>query len=194
MMDTFVPTIGRSSLRFCLNSLHKAGCSTPRIVKHMLWVDACNYMTSSCDAAWFLRVDDDMLICRWGIDFMRSLVSLNPSCGMVSCNLHDWKTRSPMRGVKAYRTEVAKELGFIADKNGRVDKLFSRRLAEKGIPSLISDVVVGIHAHTPDLEQSKSWRMRGEKSLSKYESLVSQPCDYTEQMLFLNSIKSPSNE
>jgi len=190
-MDVFVPTIKRSSLRFCLKSLRKAGCSSPRIIKHMLWVDACNHMAASCESEWFLRVDEDMLICRWGIDFMRSTASSSPHLGMISFNLFDWKTRFPLRGIKAYRAKIARDIGFVADDNGRVDKVFSQRLAEKGIPSLISEVVVGIHAHTPDGEQVKSWKMRGERSVSKYGSLVGQPCDYREQMMFLEQIKNP---
>lgn len=193
MMDVFVPTIRRSSLRFCLKSLRKAGCSNPHIVKHMFWVDACNHMALACTSSWFLRVDEDMFICKWSLSFISELIEANPSSGMVSCNLYDWKTRSSLRGIKAYRADVARELGFRADDNGRVDKLFSSRLAEKGISAIISDVVVGVHAHTPDQEQVKSWRMRGEKSHIKYDSLTGQPCNYREQMIFLENIQRPDH-
>lgn len=192
-MDVFVPTIKRSSLRFCLKALRKAGCENPRVIKNMLWVDACNRMAHDAGAEWFLRVDDDMLICKWGIEFIKSLIAENPNAGMVSCNLYDWKTKTPMRGVKAYRADVTRTLGFRADDNGRVDKIFAHRLAEKSVPSIISEVVVGIHAHTPDREQERSWRMRGERSLVKYDSLVGQSCNYSEQMLFLEHLVNPNH-
>jgi hypothetical protein len=188
MMDVFVPTLGRSSLHFCLKALKKAGCPHPHIIKDMQWVEACNLMANSSSSEWFLRVDDDFFMCPWSLGYIKNCTLGYRGAGMISFNLYDWRTQRAVRGVKVYRTSVAKDVGFSADTNGRVDKVFAKRLADKKINMVIKRVVVGMHAHTPDEEQLKSWAMRGERSPQKYKSLLGVECNYQEQMAFLNSI------
>lgn len=190
-MNVFVPTLKRSSLRYCLKALRKAGCHDPRVVKNMRWTDACNFMADSADRDWFLRVDDDMLLCKWSVNFFNMLISKYPEVAVISCNLFDWRTKTPIRGVKAYHSATAKRLRFLPDKNGRIDRLYASRVSDAGMHMMMLDHVVGVHAQTEDEEQRRSWLARGEKDMSKFRSLSGGSFNYREQMEYLEKIEEP---
>jgi len=191
-MNIFVPTLKRSSLKYCLKALRKAGCHDPRIVKNMQWADACNFMAYSADSDWFLRVDDDMFLCKWAVNFFNTLVAKYPEVAGISCNLFDWRTKMPTRGIKVYHSVTAKRLRFFPDKNGRVDRLYASRVCDAGMRMMILDHVVGVHAQTEDDEQRRSWLARGEKGKHKFLSLSGKPFNYREQMGYLEKIEEPN--
>jgi len=191
-MNVFVPTLKRSSLRYCLKSLRKAGCYDPTVVKNTQWTDACNFMADSADGDWFLRVDDDMFLCKWAIKFFNMLIAKYSEVVVISCSLFDWRTKTPIRGIKAYHSATAKRLRFFSDKNGRVDRLYASRISDAGMSVMVLDHVVGVHAQTEDDEQRRSWLARGEKDIYKFKSLSGGSFNYREQMEYLEKIQEPN--
>jgi hypothetical protein len=158
----------------------------------MRWADACNFMADSADRDWFLRVDDDMLLCKWAVNFFNKIISKYQEVAVVSCNLFDWRTKTHLRGIKAYHSDTARRLRFFPDKNGRVDRLYASRVADAGMQMMMLDHVVGVHAQTEDEEQCRSWLARGEKDISKFKSLLGEPFNYQDQMEYLEKIKKPN--
>jgi hypothetical protein len=191
MIDVFVPTLHRTSLRFCLKTLRKAGFTDVKLVENMVWHEACNHMALQSQSSWFLRVDEDMLLVKWSSAFMSKIAHAHPHCGIINFKLFDWRTSRPIRGIKLYRSDVAKSIKFHPDGNGRVDKIYSRRLFEEKIPVNMCSAIVGVHAETGYDEQLKSWKMRGEKDEKKLLSITPGELDYKAQMGFLETLKEP---
>lgn len=163
-LETFVITNGRSTFNYVIRSLESQSVKRKiTVIRDMKWVDALNKCVELCQCNYFLRVDDDMALHRYAVEYyisrMRKMIRAGG--GVYVCRLwEDWSSK-PVNGLRMYSHEVSRRIGFQASELGKVDKVFRSKMLKIKKIQVKDKSVVGLHmlAHTSDQEKYRNlWR------------------------------------
>jgi len=158
MIEAFLITNGRATSEYALKALCK---QRPKIkvttVKDMKWVDAVNRCWEICESKYYARIDDDMYMHPYAIEYMLFKIKKHKNCVVHTCRLwEDWQNK--ISGyVKVYNRNIVKKLGgFKVNKLGKCDKPFTKTVSKSKYFIKKDKSVVGIHGS--DWEGTKKYR------------------------------------
>lgn len=164
-IDVFIITNGRSTFEYSKKSVDTQKNVSFRIViiRDMGWQEAHIELLKSCKSKFALRVDDDMLLHPFALEFMWKCIKNQKK----NVALRGWRLWEPWsnkicKGIKVYNVDIASKIGFKLDKLGKIDKPFTKNAIKNGFKIKYSDDVVAIHSCGQIDEHMKYWKMRGE--------------------------------
>jgi len=173
-MEVFIITNGRESSKYVIKSLEKQkGVKfNLKIIRNKKWLDACNECLYNSETPYYLRLDDDMIIHHQTVNYFQYLVKKKEvDNGILYCTKlwEPWNKRLCNK-VKVYNRKLTKEIGFEIDSRGKVDKIFKRKLLEKGY-KIIGDKIsaIGIHAACKADDNFKYSKLRNETNDPTFE-------------------------
>lgn len=156
-LEVFVITNGRSTFDSVIRSLKEQ--SNPikvTVVRDMVWVDALNECVKLCESEFFIRVDDDMFLHKFAVDYYRSKIpKLKNKCGIYVCRLWEEWSSKPINGLRMYRTSLARKITFKPSKLGKVDKIYRKTMSKMGYEEFRDKAIVGVHALSSEADQLK---------------------------------------
>jgi hypothetical protein len=171
-IEVFIITNGRSTFKHCKNSVeNQVGVKfNTTIIKDFGWQEAHERILSECDSRFALRVDDDMLLHPYAINFMYQCVKDQSD----KIALRGWRLWEPWsdkvcKGIKVYNLAAAQKIGFKLDKRGKIDKPFTKNAERMGYKVKYSQDVVAIHSCGDFDEHLRYWEMRGEASIKSFK-------------------------
>ncbi len=150
-IDVYLITNGRKSFDFTLQSLLNQNVSSLfnyKVIENKTWLDACNHCLYDSDNPYYLRLDDDMILHPLAIQFFEKFIEMKyvPNGVFYCLKLWEpWNNRLCGK-VKIYNRELTKKVGFKIDSRGKVDKIFKKESAEKGL-RIIGDKTSAIAIH-----------------------------------------------
>jgi hypothetical protein len=145
--DIFIITNGRSTFKYALESAEKQKSDVRIVViENMKWVDALNRCLELCQSEFYLRQDDDMFIHPLCVKYLLYKARKTINIGAYICKLwEDWSGR-PGGYIKLYNTAATRKVGFKANKLGKVDKPFFKKMSKTKYRAIKDDSLVGLHA------------------------------------------------
>jgi hypothetical protein len=158
-IEAFVVTNGRKTLDHVLRLLEAQTLPIRvTVIRDKKWIDALNEINERATCPFYLRVDDDMILHSSAAEYMiRHASKTSEKVAFYMCHLYEPSTNTVVRGIKTYRTEAAKDIGYEVDRFGKIDKIFLKKCGKKGYKIKIDDSIVGVHA-TSDLEDEKRYQ------------------------------------
>ncbi len=173
-LEIFVITNGRNTFKYVMKSLKKQSIERKiTVIENMKWVDALNKCIDLCESKFFLRVDDDMILHEYCVEYYLSKMPRmdRKAGGVYVCRLwEDWSNK-PVHGLRMYSHKAARRLGFVPSKLGKVDKVFHKKLGSIKKRQIRDTSIVGVHAlgSTEDQKMYRDlWRDKNVK-ISKQE-------------------------
>ena len=164
-LQVFLITNGRSTFPYCYESIEQQKNVKLKVAIHrdMTWLDANRLILQDCTSPYFVRIDDDMILHPQALAYMWACVR-NQSSRIALRGFRLWEPYSDkvVKGIKVYRFDIVKEIGFNISKIGKIDKVFTKEAERKGYIIEYSDDVVGIHSCTKFEEHLRYAIMRGE--------------------------------
>ena len=150
-LEAFVITNNRSSLKYCMDSINKQELKIPiTVISNMSFVDANNKALKMCKSKFYFRIDDDFLLNKYTFAFMNSVIRAKNYNNIVlyDCRLWEDFTQKIIRGLKVYNSDLVRQLGgFSANKLGKIDKLFKKKIDNSKFATIRDKgSVVGIHS------------------------------------------------
>jgi len=160
MITAVLITNGRSSYQYALRALEEQSYRLPIItIKDMSWVEANNLALATCPTNLMIRVDDDMFLHPRAVEFMLDTYSGKT---MHRGKLYEPHTKRIAGRVKIYNVERCKEVdGFTANRLGKIDRVFERRIGSGSISISDKRSPVGIHSCPDWTEQREYERLWG---------------------------------
>lgn len=155
-LEIFVITNGRSTLKYVLESIELQSCRRRlTIIKNMLWVDALFACCETSQSEYYLRVDDDMFLHPFTVEYYLYKLHDANQCGVYECKLwEDWSNK-PAGSLKAYRKSLAKQIGFRPNHLGKVDKNFANDIKNTVYKRIKDNSMIGLHACSTKEDQDK---------------------------------------
>lgn len=164
-IEVYIITNGRSTFSYCKQSVKNQQDVRFRLSYHenMKWIDANRKILDDCRSRFFIRVDDDMFLHPKAISFIWSVVKNAKN----KVALHQWRLWEPYsnkvcKGIKAYNTVVAQDIGFRPNEIGKIDKNFTADAEKKGYKLRSYNDVIAVHACASLEEHLNYAKMRGE--------------------------------
>lgn len=156
--DIFIITNGRSTFKYALESAEKQEADVRiTIIENMKWVDALNRCLELCQSDFYLRQDDDMFIHPLCVKYLLYKAKKVPNIGAYMGKLwEDWSGR-PGGNIKLYNKTAVKNIGFKANKLGKVDKPFFKKMLKTKYKAIKDNSLVGLHA-CGTIEDEKMYR------------------------------------
>jgi len=171
LLEIFIITNGRSTFEYAYKSVEKQSVNLNiTVVENLLWVDALNKCASDCQSKYFMRIDDDMFLHQYCIEYYIKMLLKFQKTATYMCKLwEDW-SQKPAGFLRAYNAEFARKIKFRASKLGKVDKVFAKTVRKTKF-KIIKDIsMVGLHALGSIEDQKKYralWRDKNSKINSK---------------------------
>lgn len=164
--DVFVITNGRTSFEYVIESLEKQKNIKFNfyIIRDMKWIDACNNCLEYSDLPFYLRLDDDMILHPMALYYYYYILKRGVASNVVVYGSILWEpwNKRVCNIAKLYNRCLTKEVGFEVDSRGKVDKIFRKKSAKKGLKILKDRSVVGIHAACSFEDNYRYSQLRGE--------------------------------
>ena len=158
-IEAFVVTNGRKTLEHVLRLLNAQTLPVRvTVIQDKKWIEALNEINERAVCPFYLRVDDDMILHSSAVEYMiRHAAKTSEKVAFYMCHLYEPSTNNVVRGIKAYRTDAARTIGYEVDRFGKIDKIFLKKCTNRGYKIKIDDSIVGVHA-TSDLEDEKKYQ------------------------------------
>lgn len=180
LLECFVYTNGRSTYDYCMQYLQLAvgevGASELsrkiRVFRDVKLVDAVNRTLDICQAAYFIKVDDDFILHPLAIKHMVKCLCTPIDRNIAMYDWHLWEvwTNRVISGIKIYSIEALKSIGgFTADSYAKFDKTTNIKLEEAGFKLQKDSSVLGLHACGTWKEQRRYEELWSNAAKFEYE-------------------------
>lgn len=174
-LDVFVITNGRESFDYVIKTLENQINVKFNLVifRDMPWLDACNACLNYSDLPFYIRIDDDMLLHPYTLQFFDYTLKTKEDAAAIIYHYRLWEpwNKRLCGGLKVYNRELSKVIGFEVDDRGKVDKIFKKKALKKNYKYVGSNSsAVGIHAACSFDENMKYIKLRdGERNKIDFE-------------------------
>jgi hypothetical protein len=173
IIDVFIITNGRSTFEYSDRSIKSQDGVKFRsiIIRDMGWQAAHEKMLDMSESKFILRVDDDMLLHPFALNFMYTCVQKQSD----NIALRGWRLWEPWsnkvcKGIKVYNASIAKKIGFHLDHLGKIDKPFTVNAKKQGYEIKYTRDVIAIHACGDFKEHLRYWGIRGEAAGDNFKA------------------------
>lgn len=156
VFDAYILTNGRSSFKYCLDSLEQQTVPIKiHVIKNMSMLDAMNSIIKDSNVSrYFIKVDDDFIFHPRAIEYLQDHVPFNDGIAMKYWHLFDVSMRKKIESVKIYDSKRARHVGgFRARSSGRVDPPFLEDVRKAGLKCVKDPSMIALHACAPSKEQ-----------------------------------------
>ena len=179
LLEMFIITNGRSTFDLVLKSAREQTVDiSVTVIRNMKWIDALNQCLSESKSRFYFRVDDDVFLHPMAVEYYQyCLQNGKKTWGVYECKLwEDW-THKPAGSLKAYNTEIAREIGFHPNRFGKVDKVFSADLPKHGCKRVKDNSMVGLHSCATVDDQKRYRKLWRDNNASVDKNIFSKTFD-----------------
>jgi hypothetical protein len=167
LLEVFIFTNGRGSFdcsKYSVETQVNVKFKTT-IIKDMSLVEASNFAMKKSKSKFYMKVDDDMFLHPRCIEYFANFTkSYKGNCAMAYSRLWEPSTLRVIDSLKAYNTKNVRKIGFSANSDGRIDKIFLDKVKAGGFGYKKDGMsVVAIHCSCPSSENMNYAKLRGEK-------------------------------
>ena len=153
----FVPTFGRSTLEYCLESI-RAQSETPDdvvVIRDRPIAEAMGIMLKACNTPFFIKADDDFMLHPNALRRMLQVLNCTDRAdlAMQLWHLYDVSKGEVIESIKVYRTDLARKIGFSQDNLGLVDVAFMEQARRLRLDYVRNPDVLAIHGSGTKEEQ-----------------------------------------
>lgn len=199
-LSLFVVTNGRSSFQYANRSVEEQTIKVPiHIIRDLPILQVMKTILNTCTTPYFMKVDDDFLLHKRGVEYMWSFLKSHESPMVAMYWWHLWENWSGNRiqSIKIYNKENTSKVGFLPDRQGRIDITFIGRVRKAGFGIVKEGSMPAIHGCSPWKEQARYlqiWKRNAPgrvhmkirlKQMSRYKKPLAK--QFSEKDLILNA-------
>lgn len=178
VIEAFIFTNGSNTFDQCLLSVQNQTLPIKyTVIRDKTLIQAMEICLSKCENKFFIKIDDDMFLHPRAFEYINDrLEGKNKSIALYTCKLWEPWRKKLVRCVKAYNKEIAADIGFGADKRGKIDMLFLEKLRSAQHKTVLDNSVIAIHAlrdHQSQVRYRDLWVARAGCGIAKLRQMDS---------------------